>query len=81
MLFPIVLKRKAPHDGEAVNSLLTYEAMATISDLREYMCFNPVLQNLSPNLSPFIVNAIALLALTRHYQGVKRCASSPPSDL
>jgi len=27
--------KKAPHDGEALNSLSTYEAMATISDLHE----------------------------------------------
>lgn len=27
--------KKAPHDGEALNSLSTYEAMATISYLHE----------------------------------------------
>ena len=27
--------KKAPHNGEALNSLSTYEAMATISDLHE----------------------------------------------
>lgn len=31
--------KKAPHDGEAVNSLSTYEAMATISDLHEIYAF------------------------------------------
>ena len=31
--------KKAPHDGEALNSLSTYEAMATVSDLDEiYAC-------------------------------------------
>lgn len=31
--------KKAPHDGEALNSLSTYEAMATISDLHEIYAF------------------------------------------
>ena len=32
-------KVKAPHDGEAINSLSTNKAMATISDLHEIYAF------------------------------------------
>lgn len=34
----------------------------------KYMLFNPVLQDLYVNLSPFVVNVIALLAIKRCYQ-------------
>lgn len=40
LFFPLSYRqKKAPHDGEALNSLSTYEAMATISDLHEIYAF------------------------------------------
>ena len=38
----------------------------------KYDAFNPVLQDLSLNLSPFVVNVIALPATGHRYQGAAR---------
>ena len=47
----------------------------------KYDVFNPVLQDLSLNLSPFVVNVIALPAKENRYQGAARWFSSPPTAL
>lgn len=45
----------------------------------KYDAFNPVLQDMSLNLSPFVVNVIALPATEHCYQGAARLFSSPPT--
>ena len=45
----------------------------------KYDAFNPVLQDLSLNLLPFVVNVIALPAKENRYQGAARLFSSPPT--
>lgn len=45
----------------------------------KYDVFNPVLQEMSQNLSPFAANVIALPATENRYQGAVRWFSSPPT--
>lgn len=78
---PGLQKRQSPDVSARafVFIMPTLKVKAAYQSRLKYDAFNPVLQDLSLNLSPFVVNVIALPATGHRHQGAARWFSSPPT--
>lgn len=61
-------KPKALTSGSKTHLLPVHTTMAQYQIYTKYIHFSSVLQDLHPNLSPFVVNVIALLISERRYR-------------